>query len=281
MNQNTALGLIGVIGVWLTAGLALPLVNRLTALSAEQLILSRGAITALLAMVLLRGNVLTGVDRWSLLLGVCFSLASLGLYRGIRTWGVSRTITVVTLTPIINFLFAQGRGKPVPLAALLSLMLILLGVTLALRSKDKSSASAAGLAWSLFGVLMNGLFYEFAGTTVTPPLQACFWQAICLAVVGGLGSLRASWAWWRGNFQLKMVVVSFALIGGFLYFLANLIAFTNLSQVVAAVLVQGETPAVILMAKVLLGEQLSRTQWLGVAIALLGAGYLSYSLVQA
>jgi hypothetical protein len=79
----------------------------------------------------------------------------------------------------------------------------------------------------------------------------------------------------------EQAVVGFAIVGGFLYFLANLVAFSNLPQVVAAVLVQGETPAVILMAKVLLGEQLNRLQWLGVLIALLGAGYLSYSLLQA
>lgn len=276
MNQNTVIGFVGVFGVWFTAGLALPLVNRLRALSPEQLMLSRGVVTAVLAMMLLRGNVWDRVDRWSILLGVCFALASLGLYRGIRTWGASPTITVVTLTPVMNFLFAIAKGKPVPLAALLSLILILLGVLLALRSKDKLSDAKAGLAWTLFGVVMNGLFYEFASTTATPPLQACFWQATWLAVIGGLGSLRVSWAWWWGSFQLKLVVVGFALVGGFLYFLANLIAFTNLSQIVAAVLVQGETPAVILMASILLGERLSRLQWLGVVIALLGAGYLSY-----
>ncbi len=168
-----------------------------------------------------------------------------------------------------------------PLAALLSLMLILLGVVLALRSKDKASNPGAGLAWSLFGVLMNALFYEFAGTTTTPALLACFWQAIWLSVIGGLGSFRASWGGWQKSFSLKLAVVGFAIMGGFLYFLANLVAFSNLPQVVAAVLVQGETPAVILMAKVLLGEQLNRLQWLGVLIALLGAGYLSYSLLQA
>lgn len=222
-----------------------------------------------LAALLLQGNILHKVDQWSLLLGMCFALASLGLYRGIRTWEVSRTITVVTLTPVLNFLLVAGRGKPVPLAVLLSLMLILLGVFLALRSKERPFAPAVGLAWSLFGVVMNGLFYEFAGYTVTPPLQTCFWQAIWLVAVGGLGS-------WRTSLQLKLVVVCFALTGGFLYFLANLVAFANLSPVIAAVLVQGETPAVILMARVLLGERLSRVQWLGVAIVLLGAGYLSY-----
>lgn len=278
MDTNTVLGFIGVLGVWVTAGLALPLVNRLTMLSAEQLILARGVVTAVLTLILLRGNVLGGTDYWSLLLGVCFALASLGLYRGIRTWGASRTITVVTLTPVLNFLFARGRGQPVPPAALLSLILILLGVVLALRSKDQPAKPTAGLAWSLFGVLMNALFYEFAGMTTTPPLLACFWQAMCLAVVGGLGSLRASWAWWHKGVALKLAVVGFAIVGGLLYFLANLIAFSNLSQVVAAVLVQGETPAVILMARFLLKERLSNLQWLGVAIALLGAGYLSASL---
>ncbi len=279
MNQNAVVGLMGVLGVWLTAGLALPFVNRLTALSAEQLLLFRGAVSALLVMVLVGGNIWEGTDQWSLLLALCFALASLGLYRGIRAWGVSRTIIVVTLTPVVNFLLAWERGTPVPLAALLSLMLILGGVMLALRRQEKHPLPVAGFAWSLLGVLMNGLFYEFAGNTTAPPLQACFWQGIFVLVVGGLGSLQAKWSWWWEFPKLRPVVIGFAVVGGFLYFLANLTAFSHLDKVVAAVLVQGETPAVILMARVLLDEQLSRTQWLGAMLALMGAAYLSYSLI--
>ncbi len=54
--------------------------------------------------------------------------------------------------------------------------------------------------------------------------------------------------------------------------------FENLPTTEASVLAQGETPAVIIGAAILLSEEVGLVQWLGVGIALLGAGYLSYWL---
>jgi len=69
--------------------------------------------------------------------------------------------------------------------------------------------------------------------------------------------------------------VGFAFVGGFLYWIANLMAFENLPTTEASVLAQGETPAVILGANFMLGEHLTMLQWVGVAIALYGGWYLS------
>jgi drug/metabolite transporter (DMT)-like permease len=74
---------------------------------------------------------------------------------------------------------------------------------------------------------------------------------------------------------LILLVLGFAFVGGFLYWIANLMAFENLPTTEASVLAQGETPAVILGASILLGEHLTLVQWVGVGIALYGAWYLS------
>lgn len=71
------------------------------------------------------------------------------------------------------------------------------------------------------------------------------------------------------------LLIGFALVGGFLYFLSYIEAFAHLPIDAASVLAQGETPAVILMSGVIVGDKLNLLQWLGVAIALYGAWYLS------
>lgn len=275
MRRKTLLGFVGILGIWLTAGLALPFVNVLKSLTPEQLMVARGVLTASLVLILVRGRVF-GVDRITFVLGLCFALACLGLYKGIRAWGASPTIVIITATPIVNFIVVWYQGKKVSRAAVLSLCFMMVGVTVALRPWGWGNYfRLEGLIWSLFGAIMNGAFYEALARAKAPRLQRCFWQAIAVAVIGVLGSYRTSWSMVVSDYQLQLMLIGFALVGGFLYFLANIQAFDNLPTEAASVLAQGETPAVILMAGVLLNERLTVIQWLGVGIALYGAWYLS------
>ncbi len=70
--------------------------------------------------------------------------------------------------------------------------------------------------------------------------------------------------------------MGFAVIHGFLYWVSNLYAFEYLPKDVASVLAQGETPAVIVLATILLGETLTGIQWIGVIVALTGAWYVMH-----
>jgi drug/metabolite transporter (DMT)-like permease len=133
---------------------------------------------------------------------------------------------------------------------------------------------------------MNGILYEWfsralpdlASDTLQQKfrkmLQKCFWACTGMGALGLILSVHASWA---PIVQPKLVIalVGFAFVGGFLYWLCNLIAFQNLPTVEASVLAQGETPAVIIGAGLLLHEHLGLLQWVGVGIALCGAWYLS------
>ena len=84
--QKKWLGLIGIGGIWITAGLALPLVNILHDWQPEELMVVRGFITMILTLACLR-RLPAKPTKQVLLMGVCFALACLGLYKGIRTWG--------------------------------------------------------------------------------------------------------------------------------------------------------------------------------------------------
>lgn len=257
--------------MWLTAGIALPLVNVLNMFSPEQLLAARGFLTALLAFVLARGKVIN-VDKWTWYIALCIPFASLGLFKGVREWGASPTIIIVTATPLINFLITLVGGKKVPKPAIIGLVLMLGGVVVA---RWGGSFHAVGFAWSVFGTICNGLLYEFFARSKSTPFQRCFWACIGIGVIGLVGSYNSNWSQVVQSPQLQLMLLGFAFVGGFLYWIANLIAFENLPKDSASVLAQGETPAVILIAGLLLGEGLTFVQWLGVLVALYGAWYLS------
>jgi drug/metabolite transporter (DMT)-like permease len=121
---------------------------------------------------------------------------------------------------------------------------------------------------------MNGILYELFARAKTNPLQKCFYGSTGMGALGLVLSAGSSWSA-IAEPRLILVVLGFAFVGGFLYWIANLMAFENLPTTEASVLAQGETPAVILGASILLGEHLTLVQWVGVGIALYGAWYLS------
>ena len=270
MNKKTWLGILGVVGIWLTAGLALPFVNVLRDLSPEQLMVCRGWMTALIAFILLRGDI-GGVDRYSKWIAVILPLATLGLFEGIRHWGAGPTIIVITATPLVNFLVAAKAKTRISASSIIGLVLMLAGVVVA---RWGGTFQWAGLIWSVFGTIMNGILYELFSRAKSPSLKKCFWACAGMGTLGMLLSLGAPWPDLTANPSLVVSLIGFAFVGGFLYWRANLLAFESLPTAEASVLAQGEAPAVILMAGVLLGEHLTAVQWTGVVVALFGACYL-------
>ncbi len=274
MQRKTLLGLLGVLGIWLTAGFALPLVNVLDIFTPTQLMVFRGFLTALMAFIGLRG-VIRPVDKRLYLLAIVLPLATLGLFQDIRHWGAGPTIIIITATPLVNLLIGAFLGRRVTLAGIVGLALVLGGVIMA---QEVEHFQWTGFAWSVFGTIMNGILYElFARAGNIPALQKCFWTCLGMGVLGLALSFQESWApiMEPGTAGL---VLTFAFIGGFLYWLSNVIAFEKLPTTEASVLAQGETPFVILGAYFLLNENLTLVQGLGVAIALCGAGSLAYWL---
>lgn len=291
MNVHLIWGLLAVLGIWVCNGITLPMISVLK-LSGERLMIARGLITAAFALVITQGNVSQGLDNNSALLAICFAFACLGLYKGVRAWGASRTIIIVTLTPIVNFCFAAKNG--VPVEAFVSFGVMLFGVYLVLgKAKERPTNWISGVGWSLFGTAFNGFFYEAIAVTKTPVFQATFWQAIAVAVIGwlaltilpkeqynlsspGLKSTPVS----TQRYKLYVALLLFGLIGGLAYFLSNIIAFTYLPKVVASVLAQGESPMVVLIDGLLTPKnRLSAIQWGGALLTLAGAVYLTWWLV--
>ncbi len=270
MHRKTLLGLFGIAGIWLTAGLALPFVNILRMFTPEQLMVFRGFLTALMAFTGLRGAI-GRVDRYAYLIAATLPFATLGLFEGIRHWGAGPTIIIITATPLVNFLIARFIGKKIPRASAIGLILMLGGVVMA---RWGGHFELAGFAWTMFGMIMNGILYEWFSRSKSSSLQKCFWACMGMGILGLVLSAHASWGQ-LGQPKIITFVVGFAFVGGFLYWLANLLAFENLPTTEASVLAQGETPAVIIGATLMLHEHLGLVQWIGVGIALYGAWQLS------
>lgn len=270
MNRKTLLGLFGVLGIWLTAGLALPFVNVLNMFTPPQLMVFRGFLTAGMALIGLRG-VIGRVDKYTYLIALTLPFATLGLFEGIRHWGAGPTIIVITATPLVNLVIGAFLGRRVSQASIIGLVLVLGGVVIARWGGD---FQWAGFAWTMFGTIMNGILYEFFARAKATSLQKCFYACMGMGILGLVLSAGASWSA-IAEPKLILLVLGFAFVGGFLYWIANLMAFENLPTTEASVLAQGETPAVIFGASVLLGEHLTFVQWVGVVIALYGAWYLS------
>ena len=264
------LGILGVLGIWLTAGLALPLVNVLNMFTPPQLMVFRGFLTAAMALIGLRG-VIGRVDKYTYLIALVLPLATLGLFEGIRHWGAGPTIIVITATPLVNLVIGIFLGRRLSLASYIGLVLVLVGVVIA---RWGGEFQWRGFAWTLFATIMNGFLYEFLARANATSLQKCFYACMGMGILGLVLSIGSSWTP-IAEPKIILLVLGFAFVGGFLYWLANCLAFENLPTTEASVLAQGETPAVILGASLLLGENLTLVQWLGVVIALYGAWYLS------
>lgn len=270
MQRKTLLGLFGVMGVWLTAGLALPFVNVLDMFTPAQLMVFRGFLTAGMALIGLRG-VVGSVDKYTYLIALTLPFATLGLFEGIRHWGAGPTIIIIAATPLVNLAIGAFLGRRISPASIVGLTLVLGGVVIA---RWGGHFQWAGFAWTLFGTIMNGILYEFFARAKASSLQKCFYACMGMGTLGLILSTGASWSAIMEP-KLALFVLGFAFVGGFLYWIANLIAFENLPTTEASVLVQGETPAVIFGASIMLGEHLTLVQWAGVAISLYGAGHLS------
>jgi len=275
VHRKTLLGLVGILGIWLTAGLALPFVNILKMFTPMQLMVFRGFLTAAIALIGLKGMI-GRVDRYTYLIAVILPFATLGLFQGIRHWGAGPTIIVITATPLVNFVIGIFLGRRISPVSIIGLILVFGGVLIA---RWGGHFEWAGFLWTLFGTIMNGILYEFFSRAKSTSLQKCFYGSIGMGTLGLITSIGASWSA-IAEPGIMLFVFGFAFIGGFLYWLANMAAFENLPTTEASILAQGETPAVILGANFLLGEHLAFVQWAGVGIALFGAWYLSRWLVR-
>ncbi|MBI5140208.1 MAG: EamA family transporter [Candidatus Vogelbacteria bacterium] len=276
-KKSPLLGLLGVLGIAVTAGLALPFVNVLSQFQPEELMAFRGFLTASIALALLGGKI-RKVDNYTYWIAAVLPLATLGLFNGIRYWGPNQTIVLIMATPLVNFAIGFFLKRKPSLASIVGLVLLLIGVTTALWDE---LFVLIGFKWALFGTLMNGVLYELFARARAESLQKCFYATIAMGTLGLILSLGTDTSWAQAvNSRTAITLFCFALVGGFLYWRANLLAFENLPVAEASILAQLETPATIIGSYFFLGQHFTNGQWASVAIAFFGASLLAFWLAK-
>ena len=273
----TVTGIIAAFGISVTAAIAVPLVNVFKTLTTGELMMVRGGVSAILIAMLFPRRI-SLATRNVFLFSFLFASANFCLYNGIRAWGANPTIVIITTTPIVNILAKRWRGQVVDSRVTGSLLTLLVGVLIALNPWQ-TPFDLHGALWSVTATLLVGVGFEVLGASKKiDPYYKSFWIAMLMVMIGVVTTLVAG----RIPFSVEAWHVSQAIAlmlygctGGFLYILANVIAFEKLKTEVASTLAMGETPAVIIGAWLALGERMSPIQWSGVILALGATAVLS------
>lgn len=279
MEAISRKGVIAALMISVTAAIALPLVNVFDAMKIGELMIIRGGVSAVLIAVILFSHLAR--PSWRVLVfSILFSVATLFLYIAIRAWSPGPSLVVITLTPVVNIVAKLLRGKVVHRRVYLAMIGLLIGVMIALNPWQ-ANFDLIGFVMSLLAMLLAGLGMEvLAGEKGVDPYNKSFWLAIltvcigCLASVGDGQMPLLALEWTSSN---TLALVGFGVVGGFLYYLANIIAVEELETEVATTLAMAETPAVIISSWFMLGDKLSLVQWVGVSIALAAAASLVHA----
>lgn len=273
----TVAGIIAAFGISVTAAIAVPLVNVFKTLTTGELMVVRGGVSAILIACLFPRRI-TFATKNVFLFSFLFASANFCLYNGIRAWGANPTIVIITTTPIVNIVAKWWRGQAVDSRVTASLMTLLVGVLIALNPWQ-TAFDLSGALWSVTATLLVGVGFEILGASKKiDPYYKSFWIAALMVMIGVTTTVLAG----RIPFSVEawdvphaIALVLYGCTGGFLYILANVIAFEKLKTEVASTLAMGETPAVIIGAWLALGERMSPIQWVGVILALVATGALS------
>lgn len=269
-TNGTTAGVLAALGISITAAIALPLVNIFKELTTPELMIVRGGVTAAIVLPLFWRHI-AKPSKHIVLFSLLFAVATLALYAGIRTWGASPTLVVITATPVVNIAAKIWRGQKVEHRVYICLAFLIVGVSIALNP-FQAAFNTFGLLLSVVATIIAGLAFEVLSTEKgVDPYNKSFWLAVITIGIGTLVSIACGrlpfnqevWNVWR-----TLALIGFGATGGFLYYLSNIVAFEKLKTEVASTLAMAETPAVIVGAWLMLGEKLTFVQWTGVLLAL-------------
>lgn len=273
--NGVTIGILAAIGIAVSNAIALPLVKVFTLTTGELMMIRGGMSTILLALLFPKR--ISMVTRNVFLFSALFASANFCLYQGIRAWDTNPVIVILTATPVVNIVAKRWRGEQVDARVIGSLTTLLLGVLIALNPWQ-TAFNLSGCLWSVTATLLVGVGFEILGTSKKiDPYHKSFWIAALMIIIGfmtTISSEHAPFATTAWNTYTIIALALYGVIGGFLYILANVIAFEKLKTEVASVLAMLETPAVIIGARIILGETQAPMQWMGVLIALGAAAVL-------
>lgn len=263
--------------VWLSAGISIPLVRKYDNFQPEVLLLVRSGLV--LAALLVMGQITTrGSNGYVIAAGPAMAIASITFFQAVNVWGPNPVIIVITLTPIVNFVIGLGKKTKICPITVLCLALVIAGECLAL-DVARQQLNLTGLALSITSTLATGLGLEFWAESKSGASQKMLWYCLSLFLFSlvSLYAMPGKVEFIPQGVTWKTALLVFAVIGtfsGIVYVGAAGIALSRLPATSASILLQGETPAVMLGSLFILDQKIFFHQGLGVSIMLLGISIL-------
>lgn len=271
---SVVIGLCAVVMLWFSAAVSVPLVKRYHEFRPEMLLIVRGLAVALGLLAVVRKSSFKELDKYVLVGGVLFTVASITFFQAVNLWAANPVIVIITMTPVVNFAITLKQKVRISKMAVLSLKLILVGVVLAVRVPNRS-IEPCGLMLAIISTITAGMGMECWSKTKAKLPGKMMLYSICLALFSGLVLLLTP-----GKIEIIPPTISiatalyvFGIIGcfsGIIYFCSASIALERLPVTTASILLQGETPAVIIGSWLLAGERISLLQSVGVVTMLAG-----------
>lgn len=270
--MNTNLGLLGMLGIWLTMSM-MPLAELL-ALSASEATFLRGLSGFLIIglYALFRREIVIFPDRNTTVIVVLFVSATLCLFKAINAWGTNYSALFLDLAVIVPIIFVLLRGQIIDKTTYMAFVLAILGTMLTLRIFSGSEFNLEGFFWSIGALIANGLFIEYAVRATQSNWNKVFWMSLGLALFG-IGSLFGIDNLDVIDMEWIALALVFSIATGVLNFYCAFVAFANLKPVAVGMLLLLVTPAIILSSYLILDKSMGIDQLIGVVMTLV-AGFI-------
>lgn len=215
----------------------------------------------------------------SLASGVCFLVASLGLYGAFQRGPVRLVAPIIASYPVLSVGWAALNGVTVGAAEWLAVGLIVAGVATVAALADEDRADVPPKARTILYALVASI--GFAGTFALGQRAAETAGEMPVTVVARIAAVLALIAvialwrlpFWPGRRAIPVLVLMGLADGVALMCVLSAAGLPDAQY--AAVAASTFGLLTILMAWVLLGERMSALQWLGCLASFAGIGYLA------
>lgn len=215
----------------------------------------------------------------SVLSGALFLIASLGLYGAFQRGPVRLVAPIIASYPILSVMWAVIRGAQISWLHWTAVLLIIIGVALvaALTDNNQDDTPPKGPTIALSFMAALGFAGTFAlgqyASEIVGHMSVTLVTRITAIVLLVLGMAAMRLPFWTGRPAL-VLLMAMGIADGIA--LASVISAGGLPDAqYAAVAASCFGLLTIVIAWAILGERMSRLQWLGCALAFGGIGYLA------
>lgn len=275
-SKNPKAGVVHGVVRAISGSVSVPLIPIIAVLSSAELMVVRGAVSALCVAALFPKHI-AWPKRNVVIFSILFSLCTLAFYNAVQVWGANPPSVIFTLSPVVVMAIKYWRGEKSSSTAIVCLIALIAGIAIALNPWE-AQFNLEGFLWSMAGMIIGGISFVVLSGITTSAYNTSFTFSMATAGVGLVTLLISGdrgFAIFHWDAYGIFLLLIFGILGGVLWSITSIKMFEHLPGDVASVLSMSQTPVGIICAYLMIGEVLTAAQILGVVIALAAATTLS------